>query len=422
MTRAAIVATILIVVSVFFFWPQILGKVRFGSVEPEVRTAVFERALTGRYGVAAILESGATALLKRSDVASIGDSRCAREAKCYGGRRSCMSVYVTFECGFDIALRQGGSATAVLRMSATQGAMPNLSSVTPDDFETLEPNIESALGFVCNDDLDCYKRRKPPLGMQDDARVFTECREGFCAPPMVKIPAGQFTRGTSTEEMERLQTDHRGTWPDDETPASNVTIATAFAVGRFEVTVADWNACAAELQCATKQHPQARSNEPAIDVSWQDITQDYLPWLNRKLGLSGATAYRLPSETEWEYAARGAASTRFASGDILDSHAAHVFTSPQGVSVVGQYAPNGFSLHDMAGNVRELVQDCRASDNATAPVDGRAYESDVCQDRMVRGGSWQELPVYARPAYRSFVPATERQNYTGFRLARSLPL
>jgi formylglycine-generating enzyme required for sulfatase activity len=425
MTRVAIVVVIAFTVFLVFFWPLPLALMRYGDVAKDIRVAVLERSLTGLHGgIAAILPNGASAILKASDVGAIGDSHCKRESKCYGARRACQRVYVWFNCGFDVTLRDGRNAKAFLRLGASQYFMPQFSTVTAEDFSADDLNIPEAAGFICGKDVACYARLKPAPTPETNIYLDRDCKDGFCAPAMVRLEAGQFRRGSTPEELDRLRRDY-GLYVDgldDEEPAMMVTIARPFAMGRYEVTAGEWRACIAEKACPESPiSAHLKDTEPMSDVSWQDVTGSYLPWLNGKLGLSGSTAYRLPTEAEWEYAARGGTTSRHASGDLLDSHHAHYFTFPYGPSVVGQYLPNGFGLHDMAGNLRELVQDCHKNNYVDAPVDGSAHDPPDCRDRMVRGGTWQTLPVAARPAYRSFVSPTERREFTGFRLARSLP-
>ena len=174
-----------------------------------------------------------------------------------------------------------------------------------------------------------------------------------------------------------------------------VTIGYQLAVGKFEATLDAWNACVADGGCAYRpgegSNP-ARGARPVIGVSWNDVTNGFLPWLNRRLGLSGANAYRLLTEAEWEYAARAGTTTRYAFGDIISTAQAR-FSEIDHALEVGSFAPNGFGLHDMHGNAPEWVQDCfenTAYDDA--PVDGSVHTPRDCRNRAVRGGSWADHP------------------------------
>ena len=144
-----------------------------------------------------------------------------------------------------------------------------------------------------------------------------------------------------------------------------------------------------------------------------------LPWLNRRLGLSGANAYRLLTEAEWEYAARAGTTTKYAFCDIISTAQAR-FSEIDYAIKVGSFAPNGFGLYDMHGNAAEWVQDCfenTAYDDA--PVDGSVHTPRDCRNRAVRGGSWADHPNVLRSAHRSYgLPDEQRGN--GFRVARTL--
>jgi hypothetical protein len=176
---------------------------------------------------------------------------------------------------------------------------------------------------------------------------------------MVVVPAGSFTMGSPPSEEGRS---------DSEGPQHRVTIARPFAVGKFEVTFAEWDACVAAGGCSHRPGDQGwgRGNRPVIDVSWNDITQQYLPWLSRKTGKT----YRLLSEAEWEYAARAGTTTAFSTGRTITPEQANFdgnYTyggSAKGVYrsktvEVGSFPPNAFGLFDMHGNLWEW---CRTAE------------------------------------------------------------
>jgi formylglycine-generating enzyme required for sulfatase activity len=163
-------------------------------------------------------------------------------------------------------------------------------------------------------------------------------------------------------------------------------------------------------------------------VSWEDIAGEFLPWLSRSTG----QAYRLLSEAEWEYAARAGTTTPFSTGRTITSSQAN-FDGSQSYGggardryrrqtlEVGSFAPNAFGLHDMHGNVAEFVEDCYRDDYAVVPADGSAVTSASCNRRVLRGGSWSNLPGDVRSASRSSLAAGNRQfNVFGFRVARDL--
>jgi formylglycine-generating enzyme required for sulfatase activity len=164
---------------------------------------------------------------------------------------------------------------------------------------------------------------------------------------------------------------------------------------------------------------------PATCLSWKD-TQAYIAWLNAKT----KRIYRLPSEAEWEYAARGGTDTARWWGAAIGSNNANCAGcgSPwdaKEIADVGKFQPNPFGLYDMLGNVWQWVEDCWNESYVGAPTDGSAWMSGNCQKRVMRGGSWSNLPVFVRSAARSRGDIDGKDfdysSYAGFRLARSLP-
>jgi len=212
---------------------------------------------------------------------------------------------------------------------------------------------------------------------------FKDCPE---CPEMVVVPAGEFMMGSPSNEESR---------DNDEGPQRKVTIAKPFAVGSFEATFAEWDACVAAGGCKHKPEDQGwgRGTRPVIKVSWDDITKEFLPWLSRK---SGKT-YRLLTEAEWEYAARAGTTTPFSTGRTItpdqanfDGNYTYGGSSKgayrQKTVDAGSFKPNAFGLHDMHGNVWEWVQDCYKDSYSGAPVDGSASASGDCSSRVpVRG-------------------------------------
>jgi formylglycine-generating enzyme required for sulfatase activity len=201
----------------------------------------------------------------------------------------------------------------------------------------------------------------------------------------------------------------------------NVTIATPFAVGKFEVTFAEWDACVAQGGCSHRPDDRGwgRGRQPVIDVSWHDA-QRYVAWLSRKTG----TSYRLLSEAEWEYAAQAGTGREAvvtpgagqANCDGCGSRWDNKQTAP-----VGSFSANAFGLHDMLGNVWEWTADCRNGRGVVAaPSDGSARTDGDCSSHVLRGGSWFDNPVYTRSANRFRLTADFRLEIFGFRVARTL--
>lgn len=214
-----------------------------------------------------------------------------------------------------------------------------------------------------------------------------------------------------------------------EGPLHSVTIRRSIAVGRHEVTFAEWDACAGAGGCAHRPRDSGwgRGRRPAINVSWDDIVTQYLPWLSARTG----KPYRLLSEAEWEYAARASTATPFATGATISSDEANFDgTNTYSGSATGVYrkrtleagsfAPNAFGLHDMHGNVWEWVADCYRETYTEAQPDGSPGAGIAGCQRVMRGGSWIDSPRVLRSASRGHAPSNTRFIYRGFRVARTL--
>lgn len=230
-------------------------------------------------------------------------------------------------------------------------------------------------------------------------------------PPMVKIQAGRFIMGG----LEGRDDVEGGTAPT-ERPTRSVYIA-GFELGKYPVTFDEYDAfCLATFTPMPDDMGWGRGSHPVINVSWEDA-QAYCAWLS---SLEGRT-YRLPSEAEWEYCARAGQNTAYAWGmNAEQQHANHnMFVGS--TTPVWQYVPNAFGLHDMTGNVWEWVQDCWHDSYHGAPNNGQAWEDGGNNnERVLRGGSWNDRPRYLRAAYRVKNYSTARYMFEGFRVARSL--
>ena len=235
-------------------------------------------------------------------------------------------------------------------------------------------------------------------------------RDCAACPEMVVIPAGSFLMGSPESEEGRAYR---------EGPQQRVEIREAFAVGVYEVTFEEWDACAAEVGCGgyrPEDKGWGRGRRPVINVSWRDA-QAYVRWLSRKTG----NEYRLLSEAEWEYAARAGSRTRYSFGDEITPGDANYGGNIGKTQRVGSYRVNGYGLYDMHGNVLEMVQDCY-NDYRGAPNNGGAWERGDCSLRLVRGGSWNIDSRFLRSASRSVTRPGDRggSSITGFRVARTL--
>ncbi len=258
----------------------------------------------------------------------------------------------------------------------------------------------------------------------DDWETFRDCA---ACPEMVVVPAGQFVMGSPEGEIGRFP---------DERPQHGVQVA-AFAAGRFEVTWDEWKACVRGGGCDSlgpdDEGWEVDGALPAIGVSWI-AAQAYLQWLSGETGRD----YRLLSEAEWEYAARGktngsASEPAFWWGDTASSELANHRSEAEAqgrdrwsyTAPVGSFPANPFGLHDMNGNVWEWVEDCWHFTYEGAPTDGSAW-TDGCSSitretsRVRRGGSWANQPRDIRAAIRIFGDPARQDDSTGFRVARSL--
>ena len=284
---------------------------------------------------------------------------------------------------------------------------------------------------------EAQRRAKSP------GRRFRDCPG---CPEMVVVPSGSFLMGSPSGEAGR---------DDDEGPVHRVRIAEPFAVGVYEVTVGEYVRFVGETghgtggSCWTYEGDEWKGREgrswrspgfsqsdahPVVCVSWDDA-QAYVRWLS---GETGET-YRLLSESEWEYVARGgtvtsrhwgegasdacryanvadrSAKEKYSGWTIHECRDGHVHTA-----AVGTYVGNGYGMHDVLGNAWEWVEDCWNGSYAGAPVDGGAWTRGDCDRRVLRGGSWSGRPRDVRSALRFRYSTGGRFNVAGFRVARTL--
>ena len=273
-------------------------------------------------------------------------------------------------------------------------------------------------------------------------REFKECPE---CPQMVAIPGGRFQMGSPQQEEGRF---------DSEGPQHTVTLR-AFALGKHNVTMEEF---ASFLRDTGYRPPPCDRNVdmkwespgkglayppyialsprwPAFCLNWNDA-QAYIAWVNDKARAADAKLkpragpYRLPTEAEWEYAARGGITTARWWGDDLGQGSANCNGcgskwDGKDIAPIGSFGPNAFGLYDMLGNVWQWVEDCWNDSYVGAPTDGRAWTSGDCDKKVLRGGSWSNAPAFVRSAARIGNRANgadfDYSTYSGFRLARTLP-
>ena len=250
---------------------------------------------------------------------------------------------------------------------------------------------------------------------------FKECAQD--CPEMIVVPAGAFTMGSSTTEQGRYYNTEwsaHGRYNNNEGPQHKVTITNRFAVSKYDVTFADWDACVSVDACPKAADSGfGRDTKPVMYVSWDDA-QTYVGWLSKMTG----KPYRLLTEAEWEYAARAGTTTAYYWGDEIGKGNANCRGCDSQwdakPSPVGSFAANQFGLYDMAGNVFQWVQDCYHTDYKEAPTDGSAWTSGDCSNRVGRGGSWVNVPQDLRSALRLRGAADNRLIGLGFRVGRTL--
>ena len=223
-------------------------------------------------------------------------------------------------------------------------------------------------------------------------------------PEMVVIPAGTFRMGCVTGRQ----------CEDWETPVREVRVP-SFEISRNEVTFAQWDVCVEYGACRwVPDEGWGRDDRPVIGITWHDA-QAYVSWLRRATG----GAYRLPTEAEWEFAARAGAETRTIWGNSVRRDQAN--WDGDRTRPVGSFAPNGFGLNDMFGNVGEWVEDCWHDSFRGAPSDGSAWVDSECSSRVWRGGSWASREARNLRAANRWGRGPDRSYvYVGFRIARTL--
>ncbi len=280
-----------------------------------------------------------------------------------------------------------------------------------------EPYGPFVLARLGNTQLSAPIAEQPVAVAQVAAPVPTSPTSKAIEPEMKTIPAGTFTMGCvdgrdNVEGVDKCS--------DDETPSHEVSIS-AFQLAATDVTFDQWDACEAAKACPhADDKGWGRGNRPVINVSWNDA-KTYIQWLNQESGKS----YRLPTEAEWEYAARAGTSTAYSWGGSIGKNKANCagcgsqWDNKQ-TSLVRSFAANPFGLYDMNGNVYQWVEDCYVDSYEGALADGTARQGcGANASRVLRGGSWSHGPWGLRAAFRYDDTPVNRNNNVGFRAART---
>ncbi len=247
----------------------------------------------------------------------------------------------------------------------------------------------------------------------------TEIQDCPECPVMVVMPEQSFTMGSPETETGRSK---------NEGPQQTVSIEGGVAIGKHEVTFAQWDACVTDGGCTHQPDDNGwgRSNRPVINVMWTDA-QEYVSWLSAKT----SRTYRLLSEAEWEFAAKGGANTTYSWGNLAShEHANYGMDECCGghtegrdawsevTAPVGSFPANPLGLHDLSGNVWEWVEDCWDESHTDRPANGVARLTGNCDLRIMKGGSWASMPVRIRASFRDAYPVNDHGIIIGFRVAR----
>jgi formylglycine-generating enzyme required for sulfatase activity len=291
-------------------------------------------------------------------------------------------------------------------------------------------------------------------------QTFRDCSD---CPEMVVVPAGSFLMGSSAADMHRdldaivpfgdvpsFAANYARRDMAFEHPQHSVSIDRSFALGKYRVTRGEFAAfvretgysiddgCTLWVNHKFPLRPEAgwqnpgfeqTDRDPVVCVSWRDA-KAYIAWLNSKVNGPSALAsdgpYLLPSEAEWEYAARAGTRTARWWGDSIGSGNANCVgcgtsRDKMRTSPAGSFQANAFGLSDVLGNVWEWCEDCWNETYAGAPQDGSTWIAGDCNERVMRGGSWNNFPWYVRSGNRSRETITVRTNYLGFRVVKTLP-
>ena len=261
---------------------------------------------------------------------------------------------------------------------------------------------------VSGGEAPAFGTHPPEADRRAPGTVFRDCPT---CPEMVVVPAGRFQMGCVSGRDCQY----------DERPVHEVQVP-SFALGVYEVTFEEYERFAG---ATGRDRPNdggwGRGGRPVINVSWENA-QAYATWLSDETGED----YRLPSDSEWEYAARAGTTTQYSWGQDIGRNRANCGDcgsrwDGDETAPAGSFAPNAWGLHDMHGNVLEWVEDCWHENYARAPRDGSAWTSGRnCGRRVLRGGSWGDHPAYLRSADRRFGDVGARYDHIGFRVSRPL--
>jgi formylglycine-generating enzyme required for sulfatase activity len=304
------------------------------------------------------------------------------------------------------------SQTFAAGSECSSAALPEVAQ--PLDIRLLDSPLQPVAGH-----FPPLRAPKPLSGAEERGLqpkdLFKECES---CPEMVVVPAGEFIMGAP-------ETEHSS--DASERPQRRVGFANRFAVGRFAVTFAEWDACVAHGGCKNYRPSDrgwGRGRQPVINLWWEDA-RAYVAWISERTGRQ----YRLLSEAEREYVTRAGTTTPFWWGDSISTEQANYdghFTYGCGrkgafrqrTVRVDSFDPNPWGLYQVHGNVYEWVEDCWNPAYDGAPTNGSAWVTGNCERRVMRGGSWQFAPWHLRSASRGAVATAADFRVVGFRVGR----
>jgi serine/threonine-protein kinase len=271
-------------------------------------------------------------------------------------------------------------------------------------------NIHQALNTIkqLNNEQENNNKLKREAGEKQQQDAIAQAINKFLNN-FITLPSGTFTMGCIQESECK----------ERETPAHTVSIKT-FSIMTTEVTFALWDACISSGSCKVNPADEGwgRGNRPVIGINYFDIVNEFIPWLNNETG----KVFSLPSEAQWEYAAKADSSSKYAWGNEIDCQQAQ-FSQFSGIcgndrktARVKSFTPNEFGLYDMHGNVWEWTQDCWHNSYSFAPTDGSTWNSADCDAGVIRGGSWLNEGNILRSVFRRGYDRSTRSNTKGFRL------
>jgi formylglycine-generating enzyme required for sulfatase activity/class 3 adenylate cyclase len=282
----------------------------------------------------------------------------------------------------------------------SQASAPALSAaVTPNASSSPSPAITAQPSSAPSEEPGAQQQTaQRPRPEVSATQLVSAVRE----PDMKTVRGGSFTMGSNDDLTEK--------------PTHQVTVK-SFAIGQYPVSVREWNDCATAKVCTFMA--AGKDDAPITNVSWSDAKQ-FVAWLASATG----KPYRLPSEAEWEYAARAGTQTRYWWGDQLQAgmanckNCADIAGTEQPIKV-GSFRPNPFGLYDMGGSVDQWVEDCWHKNHQGAPADGSAWVEGDCVSHVIRSGSWKNDARYVRPSNRDSYDTNVRYPTHGFRVALS---